>query len=153
TCHNALNTYVAMIHDAVSKPWPAYEKIGTHRNGEWIQLNTNIIQIENEFYDSIRPKRTTGRGERPNTALMEKGIEYIEVRCLDINPFSKLGIDAQDCYFLDTFLVYCAIKESPFFDDQGHCVESEKNFKLTVNEGRNPQLLLERNQKEISIKD
>src|SRR3546814_1652975 len=71
---------------AVSTPWPAYEAIGTHRNGEWIQLNTNILQIENEYYSNIRPKRTTGRCERPAQALAERGVQYIEVRCLDIDP-------------------------------------------------------------------
>ncbi len=79
-CYNDLNTFLQRLYDAVTTPWPAYQAIGTHRAGDWIQLNTNVLQIENEFYSSIRPKRTTGPCERPITALAERGVQYIEVR-------------------------------------------------------------------------
>src|SRR5690606_37372522 len=107
-CYNDLETFLARMYTAVTTPWPAYEAIGTHRNGEWIQLNTNIIQIENEYYSSIRPKRTTGRCERPISALAERGVQYIEVRCLDIDPYSTIGISAQTAHFMDAFLLFCA---------------------------------------------
>lgn len=93
-CYNDLDTFLLRINDAVTTSWPEYEAIGTHRNGEWIQLNTNILQIENEYYSSIRPKRTTGRCERPATALAARGVQYIEVRCLDIDPASPIGISS-----------------------------------------------------------
>src|SRR5699024_9446598 len=60
-CYNDLDTFLARIYRAVTTPWPDYERIGTHRDGKWIQLNTNVLQIENEYYSSIRPKRVTGR--------------------------------------------------------------------------------------------
>ncbi len=60
-CYNDLDTFLARIYNAVTTPWPAYEAIGTHRDGKWIQLSTNVLQIENEYYSNIRPKRTTGR--------------------------------------------------------------------------------------------
>src|SRR3546814_6817830 len=87
------------MYDAVTTPWPAYQAIGTQRGGHWIQLNTNVLQIENEYYSSIRPKRTTGRCERPVTALAARGVQYIEVRCLDIDPFAAIGITAQTSHF------------------------------------------------------
>ena len=83
-CYNDLDTFLGRLFDAVTQPWPDYQKIGTHRDGQWIQLNTNVLQIENEYYSSIRPKRATGRCERPITALAERGVQY--VRCLDIDP-------------------------------------------------------------------
>jgi len=104
-CYNDLKTFLSRLYDAVTTPWPDYEAIGTHRNGEWIQLNTNVLQIENEFYSSIRPKRTTGPCERPITALAERGIQYIEVRCLDIDPTQATGISAQTARFVDAFLI------------------------------------------------
>ena len=85
-CYNDLDTFLGRLFDAVTQPWPDYQKIGTHRDGQWIQLNTNVLQIENEYYSSIRPKRATGRCERPITALAERGVQYVEVRCLDIDP-------------------------------------------------------------------
>ena len=152
-CYNDLNTFLQRIFVAVTTPWPAYEKIGTHRDGQWIQLNTNILQIENEFYSSIRPKRTTGPCERPITALAERGIQYIEVRCLDIDPSEPTGISAQTARFVDAFLLYCALEDSPDFPESGFCPESAANFSLVVKQGRAPDLMLKRLDQDISLSD
>lgn len=84
-CYNDLQSYIDSLRQAVSTPYPPYEKVGTKQDGEWVQLNTNILQIENEYYSSIRPKRVTYTGERPVQALAARGVQYVEVRCLDIN--------------------------------------------------------------------
>ena len=151
-CYNDLKTFLARLYDAVTTPWPDYEVIGTHRNGEWIQLNTNVLQIENEFYSSIRPKRTTGPCERPITALAERGIQYIEVRCLDIDPTQATGISAQTARFVDAFLLFCALQESPPFADNGWCSESSANFSTVVKNGRQPGLMLTKLGQQISLK-
>ncbi len=152
-CYNDLETFLQRMYTAVTTPWEAYERLGTKRNGEWIQLNTNVLQIENEYYSSIRPKRTTLRGERPATALAERGVEYIEVRCLDIDPWSPVGIRAETCRFLDAFLLFCAAEESPFFPGNGHCSVSQDNFATVVREGRKPGLALKRGDTTISLRD
>lgn len=141
-CYNDLSTYVNKLYEAVSQPWPEYEKYGTHRDGEWIQLNTNILQIENEYYSSIRPKRVARRGERPLRALATRGVQYIEVRCMDIDPFSPVGISVDTARFLDAFLLYCALEDSPPFGESGHCQASTNNFLTVVKEGRRPGLIL-----------
>lgn len=152
-CYNDLNTFLQRIYEAVTTPWPAYATKGTHRDGQWTQLNTNILQIENEFYSSIRPKRTTGRCERPMTALAERGIQYIEVRCLDIDPSEPSGISAQTARFVDAFLLFCATNDSPYFSESGFCPESAENFSLVVKRGREPGLTLSRQGKKISLTD
>src|SRR3546814_1409360 len=76
---------------------------------------TNILQIENEYYSNIRPKRTTGRCERPAQALAERGVQYIEVRCLDIDPESPIGISDSTCRLMDAFLLFCAPEQSSLF--------------------------------------
>lgn len=152
TCYNRVESYVSLIYNAVTRPWPAYVEIGTHRDGEWIQLNTNMLQIENEYYASIRPKRTAKMGERPNNALINRGVQYIEVRCLDIDPFEPLGISQETAYFLDTFLLYCASQESPIFNDENDCEETDRNFAKVVIEGRKPGLNLERLGQSIELK-
>ena len=144
TCYNHVESYVSLIYNAVTKAWPPYAEMGTHRDGEWIQLNTSILQIENEYYASIRPKRTAQGEERPNNALINRGVQYIEVRCLDIDPFEPLGISAETSYFLDTFLLYCASQDSPLFDAKNDCEETDRNFDKVVIEGRKPGLNLER---------
>ncbi|MGB3288254.1 MAG: glutamate--cysteine ligase [Burkholderiaceae bacterium] len=141
-CYNDLETFLTRMLTAVTTPWPAYEAIGTHRNGEWIQLNTNVLQIENEYYSNIRPKRATGRCERPATALAERGVQYIEVRCLDIDPESPIGISADTSRFMDAFLLFCAAEPSNLFPNNGFCRDSHDNFSLVVKQGRQPGLQL-----------
>lgn len=150
-CYNDLDTFLGRLYGAVTQPWPDYQKIGTHRDGEWIQLNTNVLQIENEYYSSIRPKRATGRCERPITALAERGVQYVEVRCLDIDPFSPVGIDATTSRFVDAFLLFCTASDSPFFPANGYCQRSADNFSVVVKEGRKPGLMLDREGQSISL--
>src|SRR5690625_3321012 len=153
-CYNDLNTFLLRMRRAVTTVWPDYEKIGTHRNGEWIQLSNNILQIENEYYSNIRPKRNPTAGERPLSALANRGIEYIEVRCLDIDPYDPMGLSLESSYFLDTFLVFCATEPSPFFADGGFCQDSKNNFAKVVREGRKPGLLLkDPDANEISLQE
>jgi len=150
-CYNDLDTFLRRMYKAVTTPWPAYQAIGTQRDGEWIQLNTNILQIENEYYSNIRPKHPVGRCERPLTVLAQKGIQYVEVRCLDIDPFSPVGISPETCRFLDAFLLFCAVEKSPRFDVDGFCQHSHHNFNLVAKQGRQPGLHLTRNGQSVSL--
>ena len=142
-CYNDLTSYTDSLRKAVGTPYPPYVEIGAKRDGEWLQLNTNILQIENEYYSNIRPKRVTYSGERPIQALMARGVQYVEVRCLDINPFLPLGIDLTESRFLDAFLLFCALADSPLLES-GECHASSDNFLTVVKEGRRPGLHLQR---------
>ncbi|WP_293776419.1 glutamate--cysteine ligase [uncultured Oxalicibacterium sp.] len=148
--YNDLDSYMRSLSRAVRQPYPDYEAIGTRRNGEWIQLNTNLLQIENEFYATIRPKRVINSGERPVEALCARGVQYIEVRCLDIDPFEPLGISLETSRFLDAFLLFCALDESPLVDEQAGD-EASSNFALTVKEGRRPSLMLQQDGQGIEL--
>lgn len=149
--YNDLDTFLERLYNAVTTPWPAYEAFGTKRGDEWIQLNTNVLQIENEYYSNIRLKRSTKRCERPLTALDERGVQYVEVRCLDIDPFEPAGINAETMRFMDAFLLYCTLDESPAFTPQGYCERSSQNFAKVVRQGREPGLMLERNCEAVSL--
>lgn len=148
--YNNLMEYMRSLSIAVRKPYPEYEKIGTKIDGEWVQINTNVLQIENEFYATIRPKRVIRSGERPIEALCARGVQYVEVRCMDVNPFDPLGINVETSRFLDAFLLFCALEESPL-TNEAEGVESSANFALTVKEGRRPRLLLHKNGEAISL--
>lgn len=142
-CYNSLENYVATLSRAILQPHPGYREFPAGQNGEYQQLNDSLLQIENEFYSPIRPKRVAHSGEPPLCALTRAGIEYIEVRCVDISPFSSVGIDAGQMRFLDTFLLYCLLQDSPV------CVEAEQiaqatNLEAVVNRGRQPGLILAR---------
>ncbi|WP_129141586.1 glutamate--cysteine ligase [Modicisalibacter coralii] len=140
-CFNSLSNYVGTLRHAITTPWPAYQRMGVNEGGDWRQLNANILQIENEYYSDIRPKRVARHDETPTQALEARGVEYIEVRCLDLNPFSPLGIDATQMRFLDTFLMWCLLSESPWIPDE-ECDRLDDNRRAVVERGRDPGLAL-----------
>src|SRR5947207_2624833 len=111
--YNDLDHYAASLDAALSRPFPAYEKIGIREKDEYRQLSTSLLQIENEFYSTVRPKRRIRPGERPLHALRERGVEYVEVRAMDLDPFSAVGITADTVRFLDVFLLHCLLSDSP----------------------------------------
>jgi glutamate--cysteine ligase len=137
--YNSLEEYIAGLHAAISMPSAEYQSIGIKVNGDYQQLNANVLQIENEFYSTIRPKRTTESGERPTCALAKRGVEYIEVRALDVNPFSPFGITAEQMHFLDVFLLFCLLQDSPVLSAPEQTV-TEQNLKKVVTEGRRTNL-------------
>lgn len=149
-CYNDLASYTDSLRKAVATPYPPYQEIGTHKDGEWLQLNTNVLQIENEYYSNIRPKRVTYPGERPIQALSARGVQYVEVRCLDINPFLPTGVDLVEAKFLDAFLLYCALESSPALED-GECTDCTHNFLSVVKEGRKPGLALQRDGQPVGL--
>src|SRR5262245_35922367 len=114
--YNNLASYTASLDDALTQPYPPYETIGLRDPGSaegYRQLATTLLQIENEFYSTIRPKRVINPGERPLHALRERGVEYVEVRAMDLDPYSPVGITASTMRFLDVFLLHCLLTESP----------------------------------------
>lgn len=140
-CYNNLHDYVDAVQDAIRLKSDEFDKIGVKVNGEYQQLNANVLQIENELYAPIRPKQVMRPGEKPSQALRDRGVEYIEVRALDVNPFVDTGISLEQIYFLDIFITYCAFVENKKFD-----CDSQKKFENNMNEvvvrGRDPELLL-----------
>ena len=151
--YNSLESYAASLHDALTRPYPAYERIGVRNlGGEYNQLGTTLLQIENEFYGTIRPKRVIRPGERPLHALRERGVEYIEVRCMDLDPFVPVGIAAPTIRFLDIFLLHCLLADSPP-DTPAEIAELGRNQHRTASHGREPGLLLERAGAQVSLLD
>ena len=147
---NSLEEYIAGLSRAIRTPEPAYEKIGVKVNGEYRQLNANQLQIENEYYSPIRPKRVANSGERPTAALRRGGIEYVEVRSLDLNVFDPVGINQNVMRFTEALLIYCLLEDSPPLDDRGWD-ELSANHSATAKRGRDPDLRLQRDGKEISL--
>jgi len=150
-CYNNLDTYIDGVESAISLASDEFAQLGVKVDGQYQQLNTNVLQIENELYAPIRPKRVAKSGEKPSQALKSRGVEYIEVRALDVNPFVNTGISVEQVYFLDIFLTYCALRPSDDLDCelQQHY---EKNMDEVVVRGRDPKLLLKDGEQDKTIK-
>jgi glutamate--cysteine ligase len=137
----------------LTHPYPDYEAIGIRSpSGEYNQLATTLLQIENEFYGAIRPKRVTRPGERPLHALRDRGVEYVEVRCMDLDPFMPIGIAAPTARFLDMFLLHCLLAESPP-DTPQEIAALVRNQERVCAAGREPGLRLERGDRKVALTD
>jgi len=151
--YNSLESYAASLQEALTQPYPPYEKIGVRNlGGEYNQMATTLLQIENEFYGTIRPKRVIRSGERPLHALRERGVEYVEVRCMDLDPFVPVGIQAQTIRFLDIFLLHCLLADSPR-DTPAEIAELGRNQHRAASHGREPGLTLERHGRPVLLCD
>jgi glutamate--cysteine ligase len=151
--YNSLESYAHSLQEALTQPYPAYEAVGIRNpGGDYNQLATSLLQIENEFYGTIRPKRVIAPGERPLHALRERGVEYVEVRCMDLDPFEPLGISVWTLRFLDVFLLHCLLSDSPP-DTPAEIAQLGRNQLRVAARGREPGLRLQRDEGEVSLND
>ena len=142
--YDSLDTYVASLTRAIETPSPRFEKIGVKVDGSYRQLNSNMLQIENEYYSSVRPKQVPEFNEKPTLALQRRGVRYVELRSLDINIFDPLGISETQCHFLETFMAFCQLQDSPVINDLER-KEIDYNLDAVAYRGREPGLALQHN--------
>lgn len=140
-CFNQLSTYATSLQQAIQSVHPPYKALGVKVDGHYRQLNANVLQIENEYYSDIRPKRVTMSGEKPVHALIDRGVQYVEVRNTDINPLLPVGIDADQARFLDAYLLSCLFGCDSHLSDR-ECSLLNLNKSTIVKEGRKPILRL-----------
>jgi len=148
---NSLQDYVRDLSAAVSTPHPEYEKIGVKVDGEYRQLNTNLLQIENEYYSYIRPKRVARSGEHPSQALQRGGVEYVEFRALDVSAFDPVGVNQNKLRFLEAFAALCLLKDSPPIDAAEEAT-LDGNHAVVAHRGREPGLQLNRNGRALELR-
>jgi len=147
---NSLDEYVRDLTRAISTPHPEYERLGVKVDGAYRQLNANLLQIENEYYAFIRPKRVARSGERPTKALMRRGVEYVEVRALDVSAFDPVGVNQNKLRFLEAFLALCLMRESPLIDANEQAV-LDGNHVTVARRGREPDLMLTRDGRNVPM--
>jgi glutamate--cysteine ligase len=148
--YNTLQDYAVSLRDALTRPYPPYEAIGLRSGEDYRQLATSLLQMEAEFYSTIRPKRRVLRGERPLHALLEHGVEYIEVRCMDLDPFLPVGISQATMRFLDVFLLHCLLSDSPP-DTPAEIAANSRNLNRVAARGRQPGLHLEHGERSVDL--
>ena len=132
--YDNLEEYNNTLVKFMNKKDDDYQSIGIKKNGQYHQLNDNILQIENEFYSIVRPKQNGGDKQTPSQRLKQKGVDYIELRLLDLNIFSPIGISKEQIYFLDLFLLFCLSSSSPLID-KNELELIEENRQRVINSG------------------
>jgi glutamate--cysteine ligase len=150
--YNSVGHYIHSLKAGMQTPSIDYEQIGLKRDGEYQQLSTNILQIENEYYGSVRPKPSAGIDKKPLDALKDYGIEYIELRSIDINPLTPLGIDTRQVNFLESFLLFCLLDDSALISTSEQN-DIDNNDQLVAHKGRQEGLLLVDNGEQKTLHD
>lgn len=150
--YDNVDSYVESLKCAMETPFADYKKFGVQLGGRFEQLNANILQIENEYYSTIRPKQIMQPFEKPVHALKRRGVRYVELRSIDVNAYDPLGINERQLRFLEAFLVFCQLHESPTINAQER-KDIDHNELATAHRGRDPHLMLSRNGKKIYLKE
>ena len=149
--YNSLSGYVNSLSEAIDTPYPDYEKIGIKVDGVYKQLNSNILQIENEFYSTVRPKQIAESCEKPTLALKRRGVQYVEIRSLDLDLFNPIGIDENKARFVEAFLLNCLLQDSPKYTGQEQHINNTNQLNV-AHQGRKPGLEINKNGQDISLK-
>ena len=149
---NSLAEYVSGLEKAVGTVSPEFMNIGVLVDGEYRQLNANILQIEDEYYSAIRPKPVSGHNSRPAVALSRDGVEYVEARSLDLNMHDPTGVSKHQTAFLEAFLIYCLLAESPPITPKEQEEMGLRDLAV-AREGRRPGLNLPRDGRSVSLMD
>lgn len=151
-CYDSVQSYTGSLRCAINTPFAKYENIGVKVDGEYRQLNANLLQIENEYYSTVRPKQILEGFEKPVDALSERGIRYVELRSVDVNAFHPAGLTRRQLAFLEVFMHFCLLQDSPLLSSQGKR-NVDHNQYLVAHRGREPGLVLSRQDQSILLKD
>lgn len=149
--YDNIDIYIASLTWAIETPCRRYTEIGVVVDGEYRQLNGNILQIENEYYSTVRPKQIPRGNEKPTLALRDRGVRYVELRSLDVNPFDPLGMNESTMRFLEALMLQCLLKESPRLGVK-EVREIDANDIAAAHHGRDPELKLRRNGREMTVR-
>jgi glutamate--cysteine ligase len=150
--YDSLDAYVNSLTCAIETPCERYQQLGIVVGGEYEQLNANILQIENEYYSTIRPKQIADAFEKPTHALKRRGVRYVELRSIDVNAYDPLGINEEQLRFLEAFLLFCLLCDSPLIGVQERH-DIDHNELAAAHRGRDPHLFLHRNGQRITLRD
>lgn len=142
-CYDSVDSYTRSLRQAIETPCPDYTQIGIKVDDEYRQLNANTLQIENEYYSTVRPKQPLRGMEKPVDALTKRGIEYVELRSVDINPFHPAGLTQRQLAFLEVFMHFCLLQDSPTISKEERPHIDENHFRV-AHQGRKPDLQLRR---------
>ncbi len=151
-CYDTLDSYIHSLSSAINTSCKEWERIGVQVDGRYEQLNTNILQIENEHYSTVRLKQIAGSLEKPTLALQKRGVRYVELRSIDVNAFHPLGVSQEQLLFLEAFMIFCLLQESPGISADEQMV-IDRNLELVAHRGRDERIRLLRSEKEIKLQE
>ena len=140
--HDRFDSYVEDIVGHVSSVHPPYAAAGVlDAEGRRQQLSACRLQIENEFYGTVRPKQIPERGEMPILALARRGIRYLELRSVDVSSEEPSGLSHEQCLMLELLMLFAFFGDAEPLDAEG-IANATHNVRTVAHRGREPGLTL-----------
>ena len=131
------------------KLYPSYDSVENFKRDVLSYIESGKLSQAKELYTQIRLKPKDPKDLL--NSLADDGIEYVEVRTLDINPFFRCGITKRDMQFLHLLLIYAYVKnESDYADWQK---EAFFNEELCASKAFDSEMRLLKDGCEISLKE
>lgn len=126
--YNSLNEYIDDLENAIQR---------------------NDIESIREFYTQVRLKTLPKSNKLSD--LKKQGIQYLEIRTLDLDPSSEEGISIDSLNFLHLFLIYGLIKEGDELKTTEDYSEAYQN-QIKVSDNANiHEIYLENNKKQKTL--
>ena len=144
---DSLNQYLSDIREATtseSKEFSIFEK------KQFAQINPNFLQIDDEYYSTVRPKSNKNKYMRTTSNLKKFGIDYLELRSIDLNPYSSIGITQDAIMFIDILFIYCLFQPDIPIDSEEQ-MKIYKTESLVSKKGRMKNLFLYKNNEKILL--
>lgn len=151
--HDNFEHYLSDIYAHVTNSHNAYEQAGvTDSTGHHQQLTANRLQIENEYYSSVRPKQIPAKGEMPLLALKRSGVRYLELRSVDVNIYDPAGMQVEQLAMLEMLMLFAWLADSPPLMPSEMDV-NKHNVQTVAHRGREAGLALECGKKSVQLVD
>ncbi len=151
--HDNFENYLKDIYGHVTTTHDAYEQAGlTDSDGRHQQLTTNRLQIENEYYSSVRPKQIPTKGEMPLLALKRAGVRYLELRSVDVNLYEPVGMHLEQLAMLEMLMLFAWLTDSPPLMPSEMDI-NKRNVQTVAHRGREAGLTLEYNKRPVKLVD
>lgn len=116
-----------------------YESVDKYVESLERLIEKESISSAKEYYSPIRLKT-----KNPKEILLElknSGIEYLEFRSIDLNPFSEIGIEKADLEFLHLFILFLFLKDDEPFEEKDY-FRYLKNQEILANKGNSDEFRL-----------
>lgn len=116
-----------------------YENVDKYVESLEKLIEKESISSAKEYYSPIRLK--TKKPKEILKELKNSGIEYLEFRSIDLNPFSEIGIEKVDLEFLHLFILFLFLKDDEPFEEKDY-FRYLKNQEILANRGNSDEFRL-----------
>ena len=133
----------------LKKLYPSYSSVEEFTQDISSYIESGDLSEAKELYTQIRLKPKDPKDLL--NSLKDTGIEYVEIRTLDINPFYRCGLTKRDMQFLHLFIIYMLVKNESDYENWQE--EALINEELSAERAFDDEMRLIRDGEKITLKE